>query len=209
MRRPPANQRAFRHQAGFTLLEMIVVVAVLGLLIIGLTQGVRAGLTMWGAQSRRTGETAELDAAARILRTLLSGIAPSPTAGFGPGAAGSPALKGTADSFSFVGDLPTGLGTTQRAEITLTLSRGRLVLRWTPHRHELSVAPAPEPTETELVRSVDHLELAYWGSPSPDQAAGWRTQWDGPAIPELIRVRLVLGKDDRRRFPDLIAAPQS
>lgn len=209
MRPPPGNQRAFGRQAGFTLLEMIVVVAVLGLLMVGLTQGVRAGLTLWDAQSRRTGETAELDAAARVLRTLLSGIAPSPSAGFGPGTAGSQQLKGTADSFSFVGDLPTGLGTTQRADITLTLSRGRLVLRWTPHRHELSTAPAPEPTETELVRSVGHLVLAYWGSPSPDQAAGWRDQWDGPAIPELIRIRLVLGKDDRRRFPDLIAAPQS
>jgi general secretion pathway protein J len=83
------------------------------------------------------------------------------------------------------------------------------VLRWVPHRHELSNAPPPEPIETELVRKVDRLDLAYWGSASPDQAAGWQTQWDGPAIPELIRVRLVLVKDDRRRFPDLIAAPQS
>jgi hypothetical protein len=89
------------------------------------------------------------------------------------------------------------------------VSRARLVLRWTLHRHEVSIAPAPEPTETELVRSVDHLELAYWGSASPDQAAAWRVQWDGPVIPELIRVRLVLGPDDRRRFPDLIVAPQS
>ena len=209
MRPLPANSRVFGRQTGFTLLEMIVVVAVLGLLTIGLTQGVRAGLTLWDAQSRRTGETAELDAAARVLRTLLSGITPSPAAGFGAGGASSPEMKGTADSFSFVSDLPTGLGTTRRADITLALSQGRLVLRWTPHRHELSISPAPEPTETELVRSVDRLELSYWGSPSPDQAAGWRTQWDGLAIPELIRVRLMLEAEDRRRFPDLIVAPQS
>jgi general secretion pathway protein J len=209
MRPPSANLRVFGRQAGFTLLEMIVVVAVLGLLFIGLTQGVRAGLTLWDAQSRRTGETAELDAAARVLRSLLSGITPSPSAGFGAGGASAPEMKGTADSFSFVGDLPTGLGTTRRADITLTLSHGQLVLRWTPHRHELSISPAPEPSETELIRGVDRLELSYWGSPSPDQAAGWRTQWDGPAIPELIRVRLMLEADDRRRFPDLIVAPQS
>ena len=147
MRPLPANSRVFGRQTGFTLLEMIVVVAVLGLLTIGLTQGVRAGLTLWDAQSRRTGETAELDAAARVLRTLLSGITPSPAAGFGAGGASSPEMKGTADSFSFVSDLPTGLGTTRRADITLALSQGRLVLRWTPHRHELSISPAPEPTD--------------------------------------------------------------
>jgi general secretion pathway protein J len=205
VKRRQASLRPFHRQAGFTLLETLVVVAVLGFLMVGLTQGVRAGLALWEAQSRRVGETAELDAAARILRTLLSGISPPPSTDL---AAGIVELKGTTNGLNFVGDLPTGLSTTQRANISLELRQGRLVLRWTPHRHELSTAPAPEPIETELIRKVERLDLAYWGSPSPEQPAGWRSQWDGPAIPELIRLRLGLAKDDRRRFPDLIAAPQ-
>ena len=205
---PPVNGRRFARQGGFTLLEMLVVVTVLGFLIIGLTQGVRTGLTLWEAQSRRVGETAELDAAARILRALLSGIAPSPSVG-PTGGAGGLELKGSAASLAFVGDLPTGLGTTQRADITLELSRGRLVLHWTPHRHELSIAAVSPPTETELVGNVERLDLAYWGTSSSGQETGWQAEWDGPAIPELIRVRLVFSANDRRRFPDLIAAPQS
>jgi general secretion pathway protein J len=185
---------------------MVVVVAVLGLLMVGLTHGVRTGLALWEAQSRRVGDTAELDAAARILRSLLSGITPSVAA---PGTAGGVQLKGTTANLTFVGDLPTGLGTTQRADITLELNRGKLVLSWTPHHHELTTAEAPKPIQTELVGNVDRLDLAYWGTPPGGQEAGWQSDWDGPAIPELIRVRLVFGENDRRRFPDLVAAPQS
>jgi general secretion pathway protein J len=63
-----------RRQSGFTLLEMLVALVVLGFLMVGLTQGLRAGLTMWGAQTRRVGETADLDAGARVLRRILGGI---------------------------------------------------------------------------------------------------------------------------------------
>jgi general secretion pathway protein J len=82
------------------------------------------------------------------------------------------------------------------------------VLRWTPHRHEASTGPAPEPIETELIRGVERLDFAYWGSSSPNQPAGWQAQWDSYNLPELVRVRLRFGKGDRRRWPDLIAATQ-
>ena len=105
--------------------------------------------------------------------------------------------------------MPTGLGTAQHADITLELRQGRLVLRWTPHRHEVTTAPVRPPSETELLGGIERLDLAYWGSPSPEQPASWLPQWDGPAIPELIRLRLGFARGDRRRFPDLIAAPQT
>jgi len=190
-------------QSGFTLLEILVALAVLGFLVLGLAQGVRTGLTLWAAQTRRVSETAELDAVARVLRTLLSEIPAPPSAG-----ATSPTeIKGLPDSLEFVGDLPTGLGDTRRANIAIELRRGRLVLSWTPRRHEISSAPPAPPIETELLGGVDRLELAYWGAPETGQPTGWQAHWDGPEFPALIRLRLAFAKGDRRRWPDLLASP--
>jgi general secretion pathway protein J len=196
-----------QHQrpTGFTLLEMLVALIVLGFLVVGLSQGVRTGLQLWATQTRRTSGTAELDSTARVLRTLLSGIPVVPaTAGTPPRAI---AFKGTAERVDFVGDLPTGLGTANRADITLALQGERLILVWTPHCHELA-GTMPAPSETELLHSVARFELAYWGFASPDSPPGWLAQWDGAALPQLIRVRLSFRPGDRRHWPDLIVAPR-
>jgi general secretion pathway protein J len=197
---------AHRRDSGFTLLETLVALVVLGFLVVGLTHGVRTGLALWNAQSNRLGAAADLDAAERTLRNLLSGI---PTSPGGDSAPGSVTFDGGSDRLVFVGDLPTGFGTTQLANIDLELKDRRLILSWTPHRHEISSAPPVKPIETELVGGVKRLELAYWGSTEPDQPAAWQGQWQGAQLPDLIRVRVLFATGDRRHWPDLIVASAS
>lgn len=196
------------RQGGFSLLEMLVVLIVLGFLMLGLNQGVRTGLAFWTVQSRQVGGTAELDTTARILRMLLTGLPIAPAAAINPGAAPMAlAFAGSADHLTFVGDLPTGLGAARRADITVELRGGRLVLAWSPHIHEVT-STKPAMTETELLRGVARFELAYWGITAPDVPAGWLAQWDGPAIPQLVRIRVTFAKGDSRHWPDMIVAPQ-
>jgi len=195
-------------QAGFTLLELVVALSVLGLVIIALNHGVQTGLGIWNVQSRQISRTKDLDATARILRTLLTQIPVSASASINPGAPPvAIAFTGKADQLAFVGNLPTGLGTDSYADITLSLNGKRLVLNWTPHRHELA-GPAPAANVTEILRGVERLDFAYWGPPVPAAPPIWLAGWDGPSLPNLLRVRLGFAAGDSRRWPDLIIAPR-
>jgi general secretion pathway protein J len=196
------------RETGFTLLELLVSLSVLGLVLIALNQGVQTALGMWGVQSRQIIKTKDLDATARILRTVLMQIPVSASASINPG---SPpvaiAFTGNADELKFVGNLPTGLGTDSYADITLGLSGKRLVLHWLPHRHELG-GPAPAANVTEILQGVERLDLAYWGPREPSAPATWLAGWDGPSLPNLLRVRLGFAAGDLRQWPDLIIAPR-
>ena len=65
-----------RRPAGFTLLEILVALAVLGFLLLGLTQGARFGLAAWDSQARLLDRTGDLQVADRTLRRILSRLVP-------------------------------------------------------------------------------------------------------------------------------------
>lgn len=201
--------RARSRSCGFTLLEMLVALSVFGFLLIALNRGVQTGLGIWNVQARRVNTTWDLDATARLLRTLLTQIPTSPAASINPGSpAVAIAFNGKADELSFVGDLPTGFGTDSPADITLQLSGKRLVVNWLPHRHEL-LGTAPHVTTSGVLDGVDRLEFAYWGLPSPTAASpGWLAAWDGPGLPDLVRIQLRFDRDDPRHWPDVIVSPR-
>ncbi len=193
---------------GFTLIEVLVALVVLGLLMVGLAQGIRAGIALRQAQSHRLKEIADLDSTMRALRLLLSNLPTQPQGTRLIASEDGKLFVGEADRVSFVGELPSGLGLTRRADMTLRLSERRLVLSWRPHRHERPLTTLPPPTETELLAGVNRLELAYWGSPGKGRPAAWQTQWESPVAPELVRLRLAFAEGNPRRWPDLIVAPR-
>lgn len=202
------NACGCERQSGFTLLETLVALVVLGFLMVGLTEGVRVGLSLQHAQSHRLSQTADLDAAMRLLTGLLTRLPVDPARNRLIATAAGAGMKGEADRLSFVGNLPTGLGATRRADMTLFVRDRHLVLSWSPHYHERPIGPPRPPTETVLLGGVVRLELAYWGAPAAGQNPAWRARWEGFEAPELIRLRLIFAKEDSRRWPDLITAPR-
>ena len=188
--------------AGFTLLELLVALVILGFVVTGLAQGSRLGLVAWDRQTRAIDHDASLDSTSRTLRTLIEGMLP----GGGPL---QPAIAGDAHTLVMTAPMPAAapIAPVRLADIALGVDAQRqLVLRWVPHLHVSLLSPPPPRTDV-LLGGVAGLDLSYFGptAATPGQAS-WVTSWRDVNPPWLIRVhiRFVAGGQN---WPDLIVAP--
>jgi general secretion pathway protein J len=190
-----------RARAGFTLLEILVALVVLGFLMVGLTEGVRFGLHAWNSEAALVNRRAGIEATERVLRGLIAAAEPGDVDESAP-------FHGQAHTLSLVTRLPMsapGL-VTRNAEVGLGVdSRHRLVLRWSPHPHAERLTKLPPPQETVMLEGVDHIAFSYlrW----PNQGGTWVDTWDLQTLPQLVRITIEFPKDDRRHWPTIEAAP--
>jgi general secretion pathway protein J len=191
-----AARRPKAREDGFTLLEVLVALVVLGFLMAGLAGGIRLGMQAWNAQDRAIAVHGELDAMDRALRRLIEQADP----GDQTHAAG---VAGDASRLALTTRLPAASDRAVEA-VLLVDARHRLVLRWMPRRFGRPIGPPPPPHDTELLDGVASVQFAFW--PRGAQG-GWRGVWDGPDPPALVRIRLSFS-DAARHWPDIVAAPE-
>ena len=181
--------------AGFSLVELLVALVVLGLLVVGLGQGMRFGLQAWRSATQLSDTRDTFDAVDRTLRHLIAQM--------DPGNETEPARFAVgADRLVFLSTLPDMPGRpAQRIEARLAVDNNhRLVLRWRPFLHVHYFRPPPF-TDTELLAGVARMELSFWRP-----GGGWANAWSDPELPPLIRIRLKL-LQSTRRWPDFVAPP--
>lgn len=183
-----------RHPDGFTLLEVLVALVVIGLLIGSLAQGMHFGLLAWDVEARLTRRNDGFSAVDNVLRRIVEGAR--------PGTEGDPApFVGGSDELQCITALPGGGSGLSQA--TLLVGAGhRLVLRSRRYVRAIRLKSAPPIAETELVRGISRIELSYWGADSR-----WVSTWRSPDLPILVRFRLVFASGEDRHWPDIIAAP--
>jgi general secretion pathway protein J len=185
---------------GFTLLEVLVVLAVLGLLFAGLLQTSRFVLFGSDMHTRLLERKAELDTVDRLLRSLIEQARP-----------GSDREKliffGTAHAVTFtsVMPMPTTEFQRQRADVKLVVDGAhRLLLVWTPHLHAIRIGQPPQALSTEILQGVERLDLSYWPA---GQSGDWTPVWNNPAPPRLVRIRIVFSDAGHPLWPEILAAP--
>jgi general secretion pathway protein J len=188
-----------RGDAGFTLLEIIVAVVVLGFVLAGLVQGTRFGINAWDVQTRLTDNAAEMERVERVLRLIVEQATP-------PMAADDKPFIGQEHRMVLVTRLPDQPPTepVRRAQIAVGVDdQHRLLLRWQPHPNAVAIKPLPPPSQIVLCEGVDHLDISY------RQAVGdggrWKSSWDDNALPALVTMHIVL-QSSHREIPAIEAA---
>jgi general secretion pathway protein J len=205
-------------EPGFTLLELLVAITLLGLLMAALFGGLRLGARVW-----ETGET-RLDAAARVqivqelVRQRLAQALPLEAVLREEGEDYQPLFLGRVDSVRFATLLPEHLGgdialmELALAEADDAEGAANLVLRWRRFDPDAETVAIPEPDaapeQRVLLERVEALELAYFGAFGQDELPEWWEAWEGQVeLPQLVLLEVRFAEDDPRRWPGLIVQP--
>ncbi|CCE06194.1 conserved hypothetical protein [Bradyrhizobium sp. STM 3843] len=194
------------NEAGFTLVEMIVALALFSMVAVLLFNNVKFGVLAWRSGSARADELQRSVVTQELLRHLLGNAYPMTSAEN----ALQPRVdfEGTKEAVEFLSDAPGVSGGAGRFRFKLFVDHARertdLVMVATP---ELASAQDVSATRTLLVSDIDHADLAYFGAAAPGASGQWNDSWLKQSdIPGLVRLRVAFRANDPRTWPELLVS---
>lgn len=191
------------HEAGYSLVELLIVLALLGILSILLVSGLTFGTRAWEVGQRSSVAVREIAIAQARLRLSLSETYPflstvDPT---------RPRIEfdGEKQRLSFLA-VDRASRTAGRSRIKIERQDNEvgvnLVLRSIP---ELSLDTAADPPSEALIRDIATVSFAYLRV----DGTAWADVWlDEKVLPRLVRVTVTFREGDRRVWPTFVVAPR-
>jgi general secretion pathway protein J len=188
-----------KHEDGFTLMEILIAVVVLGFVIAGLVQATHFGVNAWDVQNRLVDRAQAMERAETVLRAVIEqAVAPL--------AADDKPMSGQEHRLDVITRLPAQPPTDpiRRAEVVIGVdNKHRLVLRWQPKPNATPLKPVQAAQEIVLAEGVDHWDLSY--RQPADEGGKWMRTWDDSELPALVTMHIVL-QNESRHWPVIQAA---
>ncbi len=189
-------QSRMGRDGGFTLIEVIVALVVLGFVLAGLAQAARFGMNAWSLETRLADNASELERVDRVLRQLVEQATPPVSGDDRP-------FVGEEHRMTFVTNLPSQPQTDpiRRAQVAIGVDdRHRLVLRWQPQPNAVALGPKPPEQEVVLAEGLQRIDLAY--RQNGGDGGKWSKAWKYSPLPALVQIHFLL-VNEHRHWPDM------
>lgn len=197
-----------RHrQAGFTLVELLVALVLLGMISVALFGGLRFGARAWEAGSERQDAVHQVQAVQGFLRGRLAQAVRTAERD-----ENEPGFRGEAQRLRFAAPMPPYLGLGGYYIFDLGIREAdagpSLVLQWRLQRAEEPLDPEATEEQTKvLLEGVESIAFAYYGAPEGEREARWHDRWaDGQRLPRLVALEVTFPRGDTRPWPRWVAA---
>jgi general secretion pathway protein J len=180
---------ASRSEAGFTVLELLVSLAILAIVLSFLPSTLRLGQRVWESDARfiqREGTAAFQHAIAIRLEQTMPIFIRDPAGGLRLDFDGKP------DSVAFVAPSASGPAGGGVYRFTLWAPEGHgLTLRQTLYRQASGEAARLPSTDHVAPAKVKAMSLRYFGQAKAGETAGWQDEWPRQdALPDLVEISI-------------------
>jgi len=213
------KRRPTPFEQGFTLIEILIGTALLGMMMLILTGSLRIGAESWEAGEDRMAKASRLFVVEGFLSRHIASLLP--ISGINGRGEMEPALVGTETSLSYIAPLPDQLegGGLYRFNLSVVGdddNRSLKVLIVPYQSNPQGDKAASEPFDDLAI--IDHLKvfkLSYFGTNpgagntvgAADQAGTWTNKWQEYQLPTLIRVQIE--REGEEPWPTLLIAPKA
>lgn len=197
-----------RSERGFTLVELLVALVLLGLLSALLYAGLSHGARSWTSVERRSDGSAAVASAQAFLRERLASI-PRPA----PENRQAEQFQGGGSGFSFTAPWTSHppVATIYRTEVVAIAEAGEQVLRlrWRPEEATQGLGRLERARlagSRDLVPGLRDLEFRYYGDPAGGAEEAWHDGWNSPAGPPKLVLISARSLDPALTWPRFVVA---
>ena len=181
-------------EAGFSLLELLVSLAIVSLLIVAMPSTLQLGRRVMQTSATLSSRDADAVVASFLQATISRALALRIQSSDG---STKIAFNGSANSLSLVAsspDGPTGVGLFHFELAVSPDDRSLLLWRWSPYRPVAASAIEANLVREErvLMRGVTTFALRYFGRQVPTDVMSWTEDWSSAInLPALVELRIV------------------
>jgi len=193
-----------KQQNGFTLIEVLVTMAVVALISLALSGALRFGVQAWRAGSNTAHSVERVVTVQNFLRRQINAAVLQPR--FGREDPAQALLEDLRQRFIFSALVPTQTGNGGFYRFEIFLREQQLMLSWLPYNAGPALTQDIDQRGFVLLENVKAVEFSYTGNVEIGGEVVWQNDWKGDKkLPKLIRLKLQFDDDSGMFWPTFVA----